>query len=143
MNDFKPKDGDTVKATLGDSVLYGTYVINQSDGLAYIGLGTEGAYPYALVRLGVEWTLGPWTPPVEFKPLTVVRISGGAKIDFSEYGDDPFAFAKDTVIYRPAGYDDWHSIDDYSVDGWVMDEYVARLLAAGKAEVLFEGVDLA
>lgn len=143
MSNYEPKDGDTVKATLGDSVLYGTYVINQSDGLAYIGLATEETYPYALVPLGLEWTLEPWAQPVKFKPLTVVRVSGGTEIDFSEYGGYPFVFAEDTVIYRPAAHDEWYSIDDFDVDGWGLDEDVSRFLAAGEAEVLFAGVDQA
>jgi hypothetical protein len=143
MSNYEPKDGDSVKATLGDSVLYGTYVIGQSDGLAYIGLATQGVYPYALIPLGREWALEPWTPPVEFKPLTVVRISEGAALYFSRYGSNPYVFAEDTVVYRPGVDDEWYSVDDYPVDSWGMDEDVARFLAAGEAEVLFAGVDRA
>lgn len=141
MSNYEPRDGDTVKATLGDSVLYGTYVIGEAGGLAYIGLAAEEIYPYALIPLGVEWALEPWTPPVEFKPLTVVRVSGGAALDSIYYGGESFVFAEDTVIYRSGAYDDWYSIGDYPVCGWGMDEDVSRFLAAGEAEVLFAGVD--
>lgn len=126
---YTPKPGDSVKATLGDSVLYGE-MTEFGDVLLDGSLGF-------LVMTDSTWTFEPWVKPVTFKPLTVLRLQKDALSFLLEESDELFRI--EPLVYRTAE-GAWFSTPGYEVEEWE-DEDMAKLIAAGKAEMLFEGVD--
>lgn len=142
MVDYTPKPGDTVKATLGDSVLYGTIHENMSSDI-YIWIKLQdAANDIAIPKNDPDrtWQIEPWSPPVTFKPLTVVRLAVDAT-PYVWYEDDSEGmgnFTSPVIAFRD-DVDNWRS----RTDDWFEfnDKGIALALAAGKAEVLFEGVD--
>ncbi len=138
---YKPKVGDTVKATKGDSVLYGV-VVGGGGSSGYVGLreASDDEFRYEIALSSAQWHFEPWAPPVEFKPLTVVRLDDDAfkafdpddsLISESRYNKSPFAVRLMNNYWVQPGDTDWELGDDT----------VARILAAGRAEVLFAGVE--
>lgn len=143
IGDYSPKLGETVKATLGDSVLYGTVDARSSlPGDPYLfPLGST-----VRVYLGSQWSYEPWSPPITFKPLTVVCVADDVLlyIDPDAYGapEDVELVSEDSINTSPffarSAYDYWVQPGDTSWE--FKDAEIQRALAAGKAEVLFAGV---
>lgn len=138
MTNYTPKPGDIVKATLGDSVLYGKIVNVYGDvEHALLVESNTAAYEFMLTS---EWQIEPWSPPVTFKLLTVVRLAPDSAYAIwnDEHPEDISPFKKPLIANR--SYED--SWESNSTDWFeFIDEDIQRALAAGKAEVLFEGVD--
>lgn len=135
---YKPALADVVRATLGDNVLYGKIAALPASG--DIGLKIEDSKWIVNID-GYEWTFEPWTPPVVFKPLAVVRLavdSPKAMYTYWSSDDDRKDFDAPKVVYRQE-FNDWY---DLSSEYEFTSEEIAAAIAAGKAEVLFEGVDL-
>jgi hypothetical protein len=133
---YKPKVGDTVKATLGDNVVYGRVHYRGAHSVT-LAVGDTACTVYLD---GLTWHFEPWTPPIEFKPLTVVRLDDDAfkaldpddsLISESRYNNSPFAVRPMNNYWVQPGDTDWELGDDD----------IARILAVGKAEILFAGVE--
>jgi hypothetical protein len=138
---YKPKVGDTVKATKGDSVLYGV-VTGGGSSSDYVGLreASDDEFRYEIALSSAQWHFEPCTPPIQFKPLTVVRLDDDAFKAFdpddsltseSRYNKSPFVVRLMNNYWVQPGDTDWELGDDD----------IARILAVGKAEVLFGGVE--
>lgn len=137
---YTPKPDDAVKATLGESVIYGTVDVPVTEPWVYII--PEGQPDTYITTERGRWSYEPWVKPVTFKPLAVVRVATDAPSEMfivEPYWTDADRVDFDTpvVVYR---YDEneWTSINGL-VD--LSDATVARALAHGKAEVLFAGVE--
>lgn len=134
---YVPSVGDAVKATLGDNVIYGKVEYSSSHRVVTLDI-SDAAYTVDLDA--IAWTFEPWTPPIQFKPLTVVRLDDDAfkaldpddsLISESRYNNSPFAVRLMNNYWVQPGDTDWELGDDT----------VAKILAAGKGEILFAGVE--
>lgn len=135
---YKPEVGYTVKATFKDNVLYG-YVEDPDPDLPKSVRLVVDDFSYVL-DLDENWLIEPWTPPVVFKPLAVVRLADDAFqwIDANDSLISEWSINKSPVFLRLSD-DYWIQYGD--TDAEVSDAPMAAILAAGKAEVLFAGVD--
>lgn len=133
---YTPKPGDSVKATLGESTVYGVRDHDHPQDIYLYPLGAT-----VPVYLGSQWTFEPWVKPVVFKPLAVVRLAVDAPFVLwaDEPEDDLENFKKPLVAFRSAK-DYWNTSPDAA---WYefTDDDIAKALAHGKAEVLFAGVE--
>lgn len=125
---YTPKPGDSVKATLGESVLYGTVDETYTGNSFSVLINGDD---YARVFEASYWTFEPWVKPVTFKPLTVVKLNGYEV----EYATSPFL-----VRTHASNGGGWYFFENHGEIEYP-DHDVAEWLTLGHAEILFEGVD--
>lgn len=137
-SNYQPKPGGSVKATLGDNVLCG--IVEEPESKRWVYILPDGS-DVSVSTTRDLWSYEPWVKPVEFKQWTVVRLAVDAPFAMwaDEPGDDLEPFKKPLVAVRSAK-DYWNSNADAE---WFEfnDADIAKALAHGKAEVLFEGVE--